>query len=81
MRDTRRVDDSILIIRDHLLSVCMDLVEGSPEEMDGIEEDFVDMVDLLIQSLSLTVTGTDSSEDNKSRIFNCTIQLTTPDLD
>ena len=75
------MDDSILTIRDHLLSVCMDLVEGSPEEMDGIEEDFVDMVDLLIQSLSLTVTGIDSTEDNTSRNFNCTIQLTTPDLD
>lgn len=80
MRDTR-VDDSILIIRDHLLSVCMDLVEGSPEEVDGIEEDFTDMVDLLMQSLSLTITGTNMSEDNKSRVFNCTIQLTTPDLD
>ena len=80
MRDTR-VDDSILIIRDHLLSVCMDLVEGSPEEVDGIEEDFTDMVDLLMQSLSLSITGTNMSEDNKSRVFNCTIQLTTPDLD
>ena len=56
------MDDSILTIRDHLLSVCMDLVEGSPEEMDGIEEDFVDMVDLLIQSLSLTI--------NSVRFFN-----------
>jgi hypothetical protein len=59
----------------------MDLVEGSPEEVDGIEEDFTDMVDLLMQSLSLTITGTNMSEDNKSRVFNCTIQLTTPDLD
>lgn len=65
--------DSILTIREHLIQVCMDLVEIGEEDEAEVQEDFEQMVDLILESLDLKITETKESED--STIFNCTIQL------
>lgn len=65
--------DSILAIREHLIGVCMDLVEVGEEDEAEVQEDFEQMVDLIIESLNLKVTETEESKDFTS--FNCTIQL------
>ena len=65
--------DSILAIRDHLIKVCMDLVEIDDEDEAEVQEDFEQMVDLILESLDLKVTETKESKDSTS--FNCTIQL------
>ena len=73
------MDDSILLIRDHMIDVCMDLVATEDEEEhDIVKEDFTEMVDILLEATNLTVVDVASNGD--SRIFNCTIQLIT-DLD
>jgi len=65
--------DSILTIREHLIKVCMDLVEIGEEDEAEVQEDFEQMVDLILESLDLKVTETKESKD--STFFNCTIQL------
>ena len=65
--------DSILTIREHLIKVCMDLVEIGEEDEAEVQEDFEQMVDLILESLDLKVTETKESKD--STVFNCTIQL------
>ena len=65
--------DSILTIREHLIKVCMDLVEVDQEDEAEVQEDFEQMVDLILESLDLKVTETKESKD--STVFNCTIQL------
>ena len=65
--------DSILVIREHLIKVCMDLVEIGEEDEAEVQEDFEQMVDLIIESLDLKITETKESKDFTS--FNCTIQL------
>ncbi|MBT6198960.1 MAG: hypothetical protein HOI21_00305 [Bacteroidetes Order II. Incertae sedis bacterium] len=65
--------DSILTIREHLINVCMDLVEIGEEDEAEVQEDFEQMVDLILESLDLKITETEESKD--STTFNCTIQL------
>ena len=65
--------DSILTIREHLINVCMDLVEIGEEDEAEVQEDFEQMVDLILESLELKITETEESKD--STTFNCTIQL------
>ena len=65
--------DSILTIREHLIKVCMDLVEIGEEDEAEVQEDFEQMVDLILESLDLKITETKASKD--STVFNCTIQL------
>ena len=73
------MDDSILLIRDHMIDVCMDLVSTEDEEEhDMVKEDFTEMVDILLEATDLTVVDVASNGDN--HVFNCTIQLIT-DLD
>ena len=73
------MDDSILLIRDHMIDVCMDLVSTEDEEeYDVVKEDFTEMVDILLEATNLTVV--DDASDGDNRTFNCTIQLVT-DLD
>ena len=73
------MDDSILLIRDHMIDVCMDLVSTEDEEEhDMVKEDFTEMVDILLEATDLTVVDVASNGD--SHVFNCTIQLVT-DLD
>ena len=73
------MDDSILLIRDHMIDVCMDLVSTEDEEEhDIVKEDFTEMVDILLEATDLTVIDVASNGDN--HVFNCTIQLIT-DLD
>jgi len=73
------MDDSILLIRDHLIDVCMDLVEPQDGETDDLLEDFTQMSDLILESLSLNVVN--ASEVNGKRIFDCQIELVSPNLD
>ena len=73
------MDDSILIIRDHLIDVCMDLVEPEDGETDEMLEDFTQMADLMLESLSLNVVNTD--EIDGKRVFDCKIELVSPILD
>ena len=73
------MDDSILLIRDHLIDVCMDLVEPQDGETDDLLEDFSQMADLMIESLSLNVVN--ANEIDGKRVFNCTIELTSLNLD
>lgn len=65
--------DSILAIREHLINVCMDLVEIGEEDEAEVQEDFEQMIDLVLESLDLKITETKESKD--STTFNCTIQL------
>jgi len=70
------MDDSILLIRDHMIDVCMDLVSTEDEEeYDIVKEDFTEMVDILLEATDLTVIDVASNDDN--HVFNCTIQLIT----
>ena len=71
-------DDSILLIRDHMIGVCMDLVSTEEEDVEDVREDFTEMVDILLEATDLTVIDVASNGDN--HVFNCTIQLIT-DLD
>jgi hypothetical protein len=73
------MDDSILLIRDHMIDVCMDLVSTEEEDVEDIREDFTEMVDILLEATDLTVKDAGPSTDGKSRIFNCTIELITPE--
>ena len=73
------MDDSILLIRDHLIDVCMDLVEPQDGETDDLLQDFTQMSDLILESLSLNVVN--ASEVNGKRIFDCQIELVSPNLD
>lgn len=73
------MDDSILLIREHMIDVCLDLVSTEDEEeYDVVKEDFTEMVDILLEATDLTVV--DVASDGDSHVFNCTIQLIT-DLD
>ncbi len=65
--------DSILTVREHLIKVCMDLVEFSEEDEFEVQQDFEQMVDLILESLDLKITETKESKDSTS--YNCTIQL------
>jgi hypothetical protein len=66
--------DSILTVREHLIKVCMDLVEVSKEEDEfEVRQDFEQMVDLILESLDLKITET--KESKGSTFHNCTIQL------
>lgn len=69
-------DDSILVIRDHMIDVCMDLVATTEDDADDIREDFTEMVDILLEATDLAVVSADSEGDDM--VFNCTIKLTTP---
>ena len=51
----------------------MDLVEIGEEDEAEVQEDFEQMVDLMLESLDLKVIETEESED--STLYNCTIQL------
>ena len=51
----------------------MDLVEIGEEDEAEVQEDFEQMVDLILESLDLKITETKASKD--STVFNCTIQL------
>jgi hypothetical protein len=73
------MDDSILIIRDHLIDVCMDLVEPEDGETYEMLEDFTQMADLMLESLALNVVNTD--EIDGKRVFDCKIELVSPILD
>tara|TARA_B100000953_G_scaffold36244_1_gene28306 strand:- start:55 stop:276 length:222 start_codon:yes stop_codon:yes gene_type:complete len=73
------MNDSILLIRDHLIDVCMDLVEPQDGETDDLLEDFTQMADLMLESLSLNVI--DTNDVDGKRVFNCQIELVSPNLD
>ena len=73
------MNDSILLIRDHLIDVCMDLVEPQDGETDDLLEDFSQMADLMLESLSLNVI--DTNDVDGKRVFNCQIELVSPNLD
>lgn len=51
----------------------MDLVEFSEEDEFEVQQDFEQMVDLILESLDLKITETKESKDSTS--YNCTIQL------
>jgi len=71
------MDDSILLIRDHLIDVCMDLVSTSDDEdPEDVREDFTEMVDILLEATDLKVQK--SKSDGKSTLFNCTVELINP---
>ena len=73
------MDDSILLFRELMIDVCLDLVSTEDEEeYDLVKEDFTEMVDILLEATDLTVV--DTTSDGASHVFNCTIQLVT-DLD
>ncbi len=69
-------DDSILIIREHMIDVCMDLVAMTEEDAEDIREDFTEMVDILLEATDLTVVGVDPEEEGTT--FQCTMKLATP---
>ena len=71
------MDDSILLIRDHMIGVCMDLVSTSEDEDPAdVREDFTEMVDILLEATDLKVQET--KPNGKSTLFNCTVELINP---
>ena len=71
------MDDSILLIRDHMIGVCMDLVAtNEDEDPEDVREDFTEMVDILLEATDLKVQETKSN--GKSTLFNCTVELISP---
>ena len=51
----------------------MDLIEVSEEDEFEVQQDFEQMVDLILESLDLKITETKESKNSTS--YNCTIQL------
>jgi len=71
------MDDSILLIRDHMIEVCIDLVStNDDEDPEDVREDFTEMVDILLEAIDLKVQV--SKSDGKSMLFNCTVELIDP---
>jgi len=70
------MDDSILLIRDHMIGVCMDLVSTEDEDPEDVREDFTEMVDILLEATDLKIQETKSN--GKSTLFNCTVELINP---
>lgn len=71
------MDDSILLIRDHMIEVCIDLVStNDDEDPEDVREDFTEMVDILLEAIDLKVQV--SKSDGKSTLFNCTVELIDP---
>ncbi len=71
------MDDSILLIRDHMIGICMDLVSTSEDEdPEEVREDFTEMVDILLEATDLKVQKAESN--GKSTLFNCTVELINP---
>ena len=71
------MDDSILLIRDHMIGICMDLVSVSEDEdPEDVREDFTEMVDILLEATDLKVQ--EAKPNGKSTLFNCTVELINP---
>jgi major membrane immunogen (membrane-anchored lipoprotein) len=56
----------------------MDLVEAGDEDLEDVQEDFTEMVDILMESTSLKVVDVVKGSKEGSQLFHCTIELTNP---
>ena len=63
----------MMLVHDHLVDVYMDLVEVEDADRQEIRQDFVEMVDIILDSLQLKLS---SRADNETTIdFNCYISI------
>ena len=69
----RKPDDGMMLIHDHLVEVCMDLVEVDEEDRDETKQDFVEMVELFLESLQLRLST--RVEQEPTIQFNCNITI------
>ena len=69
----QKPDDGMMFVHDHLVDVYMDLVEVEDADRQEIRQDFVEMVDIILDSLQLKLS---SRADNETTIdFNCYISI------
>ena len=69
----QKPDDGMMLVHDHLVDVYMDLVEVEDADRQEIRQDFVEMVDIILDSLQLKLS---SRADNETTIdFNCYISI------
>lgn len=69
----RKPDDGLMLIHDHLVEVCMDLVEVDDEDREETRQDFVEMVELFLESLQLKLSS--RAEHETTIDFNCSISI------
>jgi hypothetical protein len=69
----QKPDDGMMLVHDHLVDVYMDLVEVEDADRQEIRQDFVEMVDIILDSLQLKLS---SRANNETTIdFNCYISI------
>lgn len=69
----QKPNDGMMLIHDHLVDVYMDLVEVEDEDREETRQDFVEMVDIILDSLQLKLS---SRADKKTTIdFSCYITI------
>ena len=69
----RKPDDAMLLIHDHLVGVCLDLVEVDEDDYDEMRQDMAEMVEIILDSLQIKLTS--RSETEQSIDFNCQISI------
>ena len=74
------MSQATLPIRDHLLNLLIDFVDPA-EDYAETKEDSRDLVDYLLEAISLEVTAIRSDDEEPTTIFDCTVELVTPSLD
>ena len=69
----QKPDDAILLIQEHLISVCMDLVEYGDDDEEDVRTDFEELLMILLESLQLKVSATSKTKTGKE--FTCKITI------
>ena len=67
--------DGLLVIHEHLVNVCMDLVEvDEGEDLKDVKDDFDNMIQIILEALQIQVNTKDATEEgikiNGDLIFN-----------
>ena len=62
----QKPDDAILLIQEHLISVCMDLVEYGDDDEEDVRTDFEELLMILLESLQLKVSARSKTKPVKN---------------
>ena len=62
--------DGLLVIHEHLVNVCMDLVEvDEGEDLKDVKDDFDNMIQIILEALQIQVNTKEATEEGVR--FNC----------